>query len=190
MENNKELKFRYINFLNTIDEKQAGFLIQNCSDKFFMTESNTLYLSISSTGGSIDSGITLYNFLRSLPCNVFTHNIGTVDSAAILPYLAGDVTYASQFSKFLIHGIFWSPPGGQMFPLAQVNEFHSRLNHDSSRIRSILHERTSLSNEAIDRMFLSGETLSPVIAKEVGIISDIADLVIQPGSTVFTSNPA
>ncbi len=148
---------------------------------------HTLYLSISSTGGFIDPAITIYNFLRSLPCNIVTHNIGTVDSTAIIPFLAGSIRNASPFSKFLIHGIFWCPPGGQFYPLAQVDEFHTRLNHDAARLRSILHERTSLPDEAIDRMFLSGETMNPGTAKKFDIISDIAEFVIEPGSTVFTS---
>jgi len=181
---------RYINFAHTIDEKQANFLMQNCSESFFMDKSHILYLIISSTGGSVDHGITLYNFFRALPCIVYTHNIGTIDSVANIVFLAGDIRYAAPSARFFIHGVFWAPPGNQFFPLAQVNEYYSRLEYDAGRIRNILRERTLLTDERISELYLSGESLSPESAKEVGIVSEIADLMIQEGCALFTSNPA
>ena len=39
-----------------------------------------VYLAISTPGGSVMQGITLYNFLRGVPFNLVVHNIGNVDS--------------------------------------------------------------------------------------------------------------
>jgi Clp protease len=41
-------------------------------------------------GGSIQSGIALYNFLRAIPATVTTHNVGNVDSIGNAVFLAAD----------------------------------------------------------------------------------------------------
>jgi len=60
------------------------------------------YLLLSSPGGSVMNGITIYNFLKSLPINLTTHNIGIVDSIANVIFLAGKTRYAVKNSSFLI----------------------------------------------------------------------------------------
>ena len=48
-----------------------------------------LVINIGSYGGDVAAGIVLYNYLKSLPFEVMTHNIGEVSSSAILFYLGG-----------------------------------------------------------------------------------------------------
>lgn len=180
----------YVNFAHVIDEKQANFLMQLCADIVSRDQTRIIYLMLSSPGGSIDYGITLYNFLRALPCIVFTHNIGSVESIANIVFLAGEKRFATPFSRFLLHGVFWNPPLGVLIPSAQISECHARLRDDAERIRDILLNRTTLTKAQIDSFHLSGESHGPDFAKEVGIISDIADLRIQKGCATLTCNPA
>src|ERR1700735_763784 len=48
-----------------------------------------LHLLISTPGGSVMNGMNLYNFLRALPLELTTHNIGNVDSIGNAVFLAG-----------------------------------------------------------------------------------------------------
>lgn len=60
-------------------------------------------LMLSSEGGDINSGLALYNFLRVIPVPLTTVNIGSVESIAVIVYLAGDKRLAVDNSRFLIH---------------------------------------------------------------------------------------
>ena len=62
-----------------------------------------ILLNISSNGGETVTAISMYNYLKSLPVQIDTCNIGNVASAAVLLYLAGKVRYCKENSKFLIH---------------------------------------------------------------------------------------
>lgn len=64
-----------------------------------------LTVNIISVGGSVTPAIGIYNFLKSLPFHIHTHNLGEVSSAAILPYLSGKTRTAEPISKFMIHPI-------------------------------------------------------------------------------------
>ena len=39
----------------------------------------TVYLALSTPGGDVAQGITLYNLLRGMPFKLITHNVGNVD---------------------------------------------------------------------------------------------------------------
>ena len=56
----------------------------------------------STVGGKV---ILPYNYLKTLPYIVHTRNIGYVESAAILPFLAGRIRSAEPMSKFTL-GIY------------------------------------------------------------------------------------
>jgi len=178
----------YINFVDTLDDKKSKTLMIVCAEIINKEHPDILYLLFSSPGGSVDYGITLYTYLRALPCMVITHNTGSIESIAIIPFLAGEVRLAAPQSRFLLHGVFWQPPGGQTIPTKQVDELVSRFRGDEDRIREILLDRTKLNKEQIDRFFLSGESKTAEFAQEVGIISEIKLPKIQRGSSLFSCN--
>ena len=66
---------------------------------------SSLTIHISSLGGNVASGISIYNVLKKMPFPIHTHNIGEASSAAILPYLSGSTRTADPISKFMIHPI-------------------------------------------------------------------------------------
>ena len=67
-----------------------------------------LHLFLSSTGGSLAEGFALYNFLRSLPLELTTHNIGSIESVANVVFLAADQRCAAPDTHFLLHGFDWT----------------------------------------------------------------------------------
>ncbi|WP_155837415.1 ATP-dependent Clp protease proteolytic subunit [Herminiimonas sp. CN] len=50
--------------------------------------------------GSTDQGFALYNFLRSLPIPLKTHNIGDVESIAVVVFLASTKRFTCPHSRF------------------------------------------------------------------------------------------
>jgi len=93
---------------NTLFMSFSAEVNQNTSESLMVTFSQhynkgvtDFYLLLSSPGGNVNNGITIYNFLKSLPINLTTHNIGVVDSIANVIFLAGDNRYAVPHSSFL-----------------------------------------------------------------------------------------
>src|SRR5258705_13380029 len=64
-----------------------------------------VYLMLSTPGGSVSHGITLYNTLRAMPFNLVTHNVGGVNSIGNVIFLAGAERYACPNATFMFHGV-------------------------------------------------------------------------------------
>lgn len=134
----------------------------------------TLVLNISSSGGSVLSAITAYNLLKSLPCEVHTHNLGEVSSAAVLPYLAGTVRTAEEISKFFIHPLDLNFTGS--LPFFRVQEALSNLEQDINSYAGIVTREAPIIAERYDvTELLKHESLvlSPRDAFSLGLITHV-----------------
>src|ERR1700674_5868490 len=80
----------------------------NERDKNGKRKFDKLYLYFNSTGGSLDDGISLFGFIRSLPLEVTTINTGYVASIGIAPFLAGKARIALPHSIFHFHDYEWN----------------------------------------------------------------------------------
>lgn len=49
-----------------------------------------IHIMLSSPGGSVFHGISLFNFLRGSPIEVYTYNFGSVDSIGVVIFCAGN----------------------------------------------------------------------------------------------------
>ena len=84
----------FITFTDSINDDKVKSLIAVITDVINQHHPSQIYILFSSTGGGINAGITLYNFLLAVPTKVVFHNIGTVDSIATCIFLAGNKRYA------------------------------------------------------------------------------------------------
>jgi ATP-dependent protease ClpP protease subunit len=145
-----------------------------------------LYLLLSTPGGSVMHGLTVYNFLRGLPCNLTVHNVGNVDSIGNAIYLAGQRRYACPHSTFMFHGV-----GVDVQQKARLEEkiLRERLDAimaDQRRIGQIIEERTQLSNEQVNGLFLEAQTKDATFAAGCGIVHEIRDVQIPPGGPIVS----
>ena len=58
-------------------------------DKKLHDKYDQLNLLLSSPGGSVFHGLSVYNFLKGAPIEVYTYNFGSVDSIGVVIYCAG-----------------------------------------------------------------------------------------------------
>src|SRR3989338_11163044 len=142
-----------------------------------------IYLLISSPGGSVMNGINVYNFLKSLPINLTTHNIGIVDSIANVIFLAGKTRYAVKNSSFLFHGVGFDINQAR-FEEKDVKEKLKMIQRDQKLIADIIAEQSQYTQDEIEKMFLEADTRTPEQAKEKGLISDIREVNIPEGAEV------
>lgn len=143
-------------------------------------------LLLSTPGGQVMNGINLYNVLRAMPFRLVTHNVGNVDSIGNAVFLAGDHRIACPHSTFMFHGVGFDAPSGLRLEEKFLRERLDGILADQNRIASIMAERTSLSAKQIKPLFREAKTKDATYAVSAGIVHEIQDVNIPPGSPVIS----
>ena len=146
-----------------------------------------VYLALSTPGGDVTQGVTLYNVLRGMPFELTTHNVGNVDSIGNAVFLAGSKRYAAPHSTFMFHGVGFNM-ANQTIRLEEKNvlEMLDNIKSNHDRIGSILEERTQIPKAVIKELFREAQTKDATFAVGCGIVHEIRDIQIPPGSTVVS----
>ncbi|MGN0506667.1 MAG: ATP-dependent Clp protease proteolytic subunit [Lachnospiraceae bacterium] len=119
----------------------------------------SLTINISSLGGTVYSGITIYNLLKQMTFPITTHNLGEVASSAILLYLAGTTRTAESISKFMIHPISIGVNGD--LPYYKVQELLNGIDADINNFLSIMNKETNGFNGLYDiEHYLKNDSLA------------------------------
>ena len=131
-------------------------------------------------------GVTLYNFIRSLPVKTIMHNIGIIDSIANVVFLTANERYANPSSSFLFHGVGFDVNQPTRFEEKNLKERLMTIERDQSLIAEIIAARTNLGKEKTMRMFFEAETKTPYEAKEAGIVQEVKSATIPEGNQIIT----
>ena len=102
----------YINFFDKIDEAKVRALMGVCANIIAQKSPDRLYFLFSTPGGQVNAGITLHNYLRSLPVKLTMHNTGAIDSIGNVIFASADERFAAPIYLFLFHGIAMGVPQG------------------------------------------------------------------------------
>ena len=172
----------YINFFDGIDAPKVNKFIQFTMETIKEHNPSELYFFIASNGGDVDSGFVLYNFLISLQSKmtITMHNNGTVDSIANVIFSAGQNRYASPNASFLFHGVSMNFGGGQN--RTALKEALSRLDGMENRIAQTVCKHSKLTEAEITSLFKQGEGKDVNFAISKGIIQEVRDPAVPPGS--------
>ena len=178
----------YVDFFDEINMSKVKTIMAFISDVINKQSPNTIYILFSSPGGNVESGITLYNFLRSLPVEIIMHNTGSTDSIANVIFLAANTRFASVHSSFMFHGVSFTFAASTSLNRGQLSENLSGLDASETKIRGVITERTKLTEEEVKGLFAQGETKNPTFALSKGIISEIKDPLIPKGTIILSAN--
>jgi ATP-dependent protease ClpP protease subunit len=170
-------------FSAPIDQNSTDTLM-NVLTNAYMQGIRDVHLLISTSGGGIMNGMTLFNFLRGLPINLTTHNVGNVDSIGNVIFLAGERRFACAHSTFMFHGVAWNTAASASLGEQMLSEFIANVKSDQHRISNLIVERTRLEGEAVDGMFTRAETKSADEALTCGLIHEIRDVQIPSDAIV------
>jgi ATP-dependent Clp protease, protease subunit len=174
----------YVSFSAEINANTTESLIAtmaNCANEHV----GEVYLMLSTPGGTVMNGMNLYNVLRSMPFALTTHNVGNVDSIGNAVFLAGEKRYASPHSTFMFHGVAFGTEGGAQVDEKRAKEMLGGIQADQKRIGSIIGERSNLQPEQVAALFLEAQTKDATFAVSTGIVDEIRDVQIPPGSPVI-----
>ena len=171
-ENGKEVVVMNLplNFIGMIDDYSVNYLVEKIEPHRKDLES--VRINIHSSGGSVAGAIAIYNYLKSLPFEVKTHNLAEVSSAAVPIYLAGKVRTSEPISKFVIHPIKSSKTEGLSY--YQVEEILQMLDSDIKSYAEIVNCETNSLNglhNVTDCLKGYSITLNRQEALECGIVT-------------------
>ena len=144
-----------------------------------------VYLLLSTPGGNVADGIALYNFLRGVPFRLTIHNIGNVDSIGNAVFLAADHRIACPNTTFMFHGVGFDSPATR-YEEKILRERLEGILADQKRIGGIIVDRTSIPQDEVEGFFREAKTLTAELARERGIIHDIAEFNLPPNAPVVT----
>ena len=131
-------------------------------------------------------GMTIYNVLRGLSCDLTVHNVGNVDSIGNAIFLAGKHRYACKNATFMFHGVGFDAPAGMRFEEKFLRERLGSVLSDQTRIGKIIEERTNLKGNEVQELFREAQTKDAAFAAQHGIVDEIREVQIPAGGPVIS----
>ncbi len=165
------LNERIILLTGEINDKVASLIIAQLLYLTSVDENKDIQLYINSPGGSVTSGLAIYDTMKSISCDVSTICIGMCASMGAF-LLAGGTKgkrYALENSEIMIH----QPLGGGQGPAKDVEIMTKRLLRMKDNINRIMSENTGQPFEKIEFDTDRDYFLNAQEALEYGIVDHI-----------------
>lgn len=166
------MKEAYIRFMAPVIPQTADKLLQ-IADKKIQEKTERIHLMISSPGGSVFHGLSLYNFLKGAPIELFTYNFGSVDSIGVVIFCAGDKRFCVPHARFLIHGVRFNISGNASFDEKQIEEHLKSLKIDQHNIARVIADTAQKPAHKVEEDMNNRITLNPNEAKDYGLVHEI-----------------
>jgi ATP-dependent protease ClpP protease subunit len=172
-----------IGFNWLIDRKAAQVLLTTVQQAIDL-KATKITLCLSSPGGVPDQAFYAYEVLvaQSSQVELVTHNLGTVQSAAMILFLAGTKRYAVPNATFLVHATTHNTGGS--VTIDHVTYGAASIEADDVRAMTIMAERTGKDMKTVRQWFRGQKLRDTTFASEVNIISEVAPLQFS-SSTKF-----
>jgi ATP-dependent Clp protease, protease subunit len=171
------MKESFIRFFAPVMPNTADLLFKAIDQKF-REKFEKINILISSPGGSVFHGLTLYNYLRGLPIEINTYNFGSVDSIGVVIFCAGKKRYSVPHSRFLIHGVKFNINGQVSMDEKQIEEHLKGLKIDQQNISRVIADTTGKPMHKIEEDMHNRTTLNPQEAKDYGLVHEIKSELI------------
>lgn len=150
-------------------------------------KNDKLYLFMNSIGGALDDGISLFGFLRSLPIELTTINVGLIASIAIAPFLAGTKRIALPHSTFHFHDFEYNYAAAHNLTRLEYQDHTQILNSSRDVVFDLLKQNTSLSDSDLKELkLLEIPTIKDAaFAKEKGIVHEVNFFPVPEEMNIF-----
>lgn len=177
----ENMRTTYINFHSYIFPDSVSALMSVIQQKI-QQGIEKIVLLISSPGGQIASGLTLYNFLKRIPVEMDTHNYGRVDSMAVAIYCAGKRRFCTKNGKFFMHEIGHNVPRGKRLEPKELKEILRKLKEERDAIVGIIAENCGRKAVEIDKDMEKTKGLDAEGAKKYGLVHEIKEELFPRGA--------
>ncbi len=166
------MKEAWIRFMAPVVPQTADALFR-IIDRKLKEKVERLHLMISSPGGMVFHGLSLYNFLKGAPIEVYTYNFGSVDSIGVIVFCAGSRRFSVPHARFLIHGVQLNFHGDQSLDEKGLEEKLKGLKLDYKNIARVIADTAQKPAHKVEEDMNNRTTLNPQEAKDYGLVHEI-----------------
>jgi ATP-dependent Clp protease protease subunit len=172
------LKDRIIFLQGQVDDTSASLIVAQMLFLQFDDPKADIHLYINSPGGSVTAGLSIYDTMQYVTCDVATYCIGQAASMGAVLLCAGakGKRNALPHARVMIHQPLAGTEGTTTEILLHLKEFQ-RLKKD---LNEILLRHTGQSLERIEKDTDRDKFLSPREALEYGIVDNVLER-LPPG---------
>ena len=165
------LKDRVIMLSDEVNDVTASLIVAQLLYLESEDPDKDIYLYINSPGGSITSGMAIYDTMQYIKPDVCTICIGMAASMGSFLLAAGEKgkRYALPNSEIMIH----QPLGGFQGQATDINIHAKRILKIKDNLNKILSERTGQPIEKITQDVERDYFMEPNEAKEYGLIDEV-----------------
>jgi ATP-dependent Clp protease protease subunit len=156
-----------------IAPNNAGGLIMRLLELQAKSPDREVSLYINSPGGSVDDTLAVYDTMQFLTCDVATFCVGQAASGAAMILAAGTKgkRFALPHSKIMIH----QPWGGVTGQASDIQIQAEEILKAKRLLNELLANHTGRSVEQIEQETERDRYLTPVEAKDYGIVDEILE---------------
>ncbi|MBI5102526.1 MAG: ATP-dependent Clp protease proteolytic subunit [Nitrospirae bacterium] len=172
----------FVSCASPIDDQLVQNIFKLFSD-IIRNNVKTVHLLLHSPGGTVQSGIALYNFLTNIPVNIIMYNGGWVGSSAVLFYLAGKTRKASSNAIFILHKTVHP---NTSLAAKDMKRRANDIERDDTNSEAIWEKHIIIPDDK-RRILEQGDVVMDVEeAKATGLVHEIADFRVPAGSQLIS----
>lgn len=175
----------YIRFMAEVNAKSTDNLIKHIDD-IMRQDFSKIHLIISSPGGSVFHGLSMYNFLSGVPVEIDTYNFGSVDSIGLILFCAGKQRFCVPNARFLIHGVNLTFAEKTSLDERMLENHLKNIRIDQENIARIIALTTKKEEAFVKNDMHFKTTLTPEQAKDYGLVTEISQHLIPSNADLFT----
>ena len=175
------MKETYVRFMAPVIPGSIDVLMKIIDQKIHK-KYERLHLMLSSPGGSVFHGLSVYNYLKGAPIEVHTYNFGSVDSIGVVIYCAGSKRHCVPHARFLIHGVRMNFSGNTSIDEFQLHEHLKSVQIDQKNIARVIADTSGKGSDAVEKDMHDRRTLNPQEAKDYGLVHDIKSELFPVGA--------
>jgi ATP-dependent Clp protease protease subunit len=167
------LRERIVFLVGPVTDQSANLV---CAQMLFLESENPdkdIFLYINSPGGSVSAGLSVFDTMNFVKPDISTLCLGMAASMGSFLLMAGakGKRFALPNSKIMIH----QPSGGAQGQATDIEIHAKEILKTREQLNRIYAERTGQSYEKVAADMERDRFLSPVEAKEYGLIDQVID---------------
>jgi len=175
----------YIKFYAQVNQNTA-IQLQSIIEQLLLQGMKSLHLLLSTPGGSVHDGISIYNLLKGLHIKINTYNFGSVDSIGLFIFCAGENRYSVPHARFLFHPVTMQVNIPQMFDEPLIEEKLKLLKADQTNILKVISTTINKSVEEVQKLIHDRVALEPEEALKLRLVTKIQSSLVPAGTQLFS----
>jgi ATP-dependent protease ClpP protease subunit len=172
-------KHYYLGFNYAIDRQAITNLLAAAQQAVSLNALSVTIL-LTSNGGAPDQALYAYEILTALPIPLHTHAIGSVQSAAMTLFMAGERRTASPGANFLFHDTVLNTGAAALLRYDDLIGHAAAIVQNDAWSHELIARELNRPVEEVAKWFVGQHPRDTKFALENGVIQNVEALVIAP----------